>query len=197
MARHSAIDDQSGQARGVQPGDPRAGASAPRDTPDLLRVLMRGHLLRGDLPTAMTVAATLSADAPGHPDPVELLVDAALEHRRVDLARAVLGQVEQTIAAPQSAHFKARIAMTEGDFPAAKAILVTAIEDAPDQPMLRALLAEVMVAAGTAAEARAVLAHLGQPPANPPPPPDNDRDDDRGPDMTGPGDGPIPGTRTG
>jgi hypothetical protein len=45
-----------------------------------------------------------------------------------------------------------------------------AIEAHPDAAPLRTLLAEVMVASGTAADARAVLSTLGLAPVNPLPP---------------------------
>jgi predicted Zn-dependent protease len=173
MARQSAIDDQhaipaaradSGYLdRSAQPGQKR-----PTGAPDLARVLLRAHLLRGDLPTAIASARRLSAALPDRPDAVDMLVEVALDHGRAQTARQVLAVAEASIPAAQAAHIKARIAMAEGDFPTAKAILVMAIERHPDHVALRTLLTEVMVAAGTAAEARAVLAHIGQPPVNPP-----------------------------
>jgi len=175
MARHSAIDDHPGLAA-ARPGSDyleRAPSSArPREpeAPGLARVLLRAHLLRGDLPTAITAARRLSAALPDRPDAVDMLVDVALDHGRAQTARLVLAETESTIPATQAALIKARIALSEGDFATAKAILVMAIEGHPDHVALRTLLTEVMVAAGTAAEARAVLAHIGQPPVNPPVP---------------------------
>lgn len=126
---------------------------------------MRAHLLRGDIPAATRVAERLDAGQVTRPDPLDLLVEAALDLGRVQLARQILAGA--TPAPAQSAHLRARIAQSLGDFDSAKAILVMAIEQLPDAAALRTHLAEVMVAAGTAAEARAVLAHIGQPPVNP------------------------------
>ncbi len=145
MARHFATEDHQGAAAG-----PMDRVSETLDTgPDAGLLLARAQLLRGDLVAALTAARHLSEILPGRPDPVDLLVDVALEHGRVHLARTVVAQAETTAPAAQTALLKARIALSEGDFPAAKAILVTAIEAAPDVAALRALLAEVMVAAGT------------------------------------------------
>ncbi|PWK58090.1 tetratricopeptide repeat protein [Roseicyclus mahoneyensis] len=164
MARHFAPEDHQDIAAG--PVDLLSDTSDTR--PDAGLLLARAQLLRGDLAAALTASRHLSQMLPGRPDPVELLVDVALEHGRVQLARCVVAQAEPTAPAAQTALLKARIALSQGDFPAAKAILVTAVEAAPDVAALRALLAEVMVAAGTAADARAVLTHLGQPPVCPP-----------------------------
>lgn len=59
---------------------------------------------------------------------------------------------------------KAKIAMATGDSIAARAILVQAIEQAPDVSALRTLMAEVMLASGRATDVRPVLHHLGREP---------------------------------
>jgi hypothetical protein len=64
---------------------------------------------------------------------------------------------------------RARIAIHLGDFAAARAILVRGIEREPDAPALRALMTEVLIADGSAAQARAVVAHLGRPATAPGP----------------------------
>lgn len=128
---------------------------------------MRAHLLRGDIDAAMSAALQLSSLDATRPDPTDLLVDDALDQRRVHLARQAIAAVDGTVSAAQTAQLKARVALAENDHASAKAILVMAIETAPDNVPLRTLLTEVMVAAGTAAEARAVLAHIGKPPVNP------------------------------
>lgn len=56
---------------------------------------------------------------------------------------------------------KARIAHATGDAAAAHAILVAAIETAPEVRMLRILMSEIMLSAGRASDARPVLRHLG------------------------------------
>jgi len=131
------------------------------------RAAILGQLQAGDVPAALDAARHLPDM---RPDAVDTLVDIALDVARVDLARGVLATTEATIPAAQAAHIKARIAVHEGELATAKAILVVAIERHPDEVVLRRLLTEVMVAAGTAADARAVLTHIGQPPVNPPAP---------------------------
>lgn len=162
MSRHSLFTEDPGTAIGL----------ARPETPDpgVVPALSRAHLDLGrdDLPSALEMAQRLSLAQGGWPDPADMLVEDALAQAHPSAARAVLALVEPQIPAPQAAAIKARIALAEDDFAAAKAILVMAIERGPDHPGLRALLTEVMVAAGTAAEARAVLAHIGQPPVNPP-----------------------------
>ncbi|MBF9043780.1 hypothetical protein HKCCE4037_10605 [Rhodobacterales bacterium HKCCE4037] len=59
---------------------------------------------------------------------------------------------------------KARIAMASNDASAAHAILVTAIEAAPDDRALQVLMSEVMLASGRATDVRPVLSHLGKTP---------------------------------
>jgi hypothetical protein len=131
------------------------------------RTLCRAHLLRGDLPAALAVAQQVAAAQGGRADPVDLVIEDALGLGQIGTARGVLALVAPLITAPHGAQIKARIALGEEDFAAAKAILVMAIEQSPDHPGLRALLAEVMVAAGSAAEVRAVLTHIAKPPVNP------------------------------
>lgn len=184
MARRSAIETHSDTLS--KPGVEFSAAPASRDdtasarlpdTPDAHRLLLRAQMLRGDFAAALEAARHL-AEQDGVSEPVELLLDIALEHGSIRLARTVLAETEAEITALQSAMLRARIAVSERDFPAAKAILVTAIEAEPDAPPLRTLLTEVMVAAGTAADARAVLSMLGLPPVNPPTPGADDAEDD-------------------
>ena len=135
---------------------------APRDKRASVPVLRHG-----DIAAALAAAKDLPA---ARPDPVDMLVDLALADDNAQLARHVLAETEATIPEAQAARIKARIAVSEGELAAAKAILVVAIERHPGQVALRTLLTEVMVAAGTAADARAVLTHIGRPPVNPPAP---------------------------
>lgn len=136
-----------------------------------MRAITRGHLARADLRAARQTAERWSVLLAERPDPLDLLIDTALAEDRVDLARTLLTEAEASAStAPgpaQGAAARARIARASGDMHAAMAILVQAIEAHPNSSALRALLAEVMVAAGTAGDARAVLTHLGQPPVNP------------------------------
>jgi hypothetical protein len=165
MARHSAIEEPSNTASDpLGRSAPNGGAQAGRDAH---RILIRAQLLRGDIATALAAAQHLTGQKGRH-DAVDLLIDVALEHGQRQLARSVLAEAEAAIPAAQAAQLKARIAVSEGDLEAAKAILVMAIEADPDATPLRTLLAEVMVAAGTAADALAVLSTLGAAPVNPP-----------------------------
>jgi thioredoxin-like negative regulator of GroEL len=177
MARNFAVDDQSEQGpdrpastvRDKALGSAPAGKRTEADTLGPLRILVGAHLMRGELPDALRAARHLAKALPTQPDPVDLLIDISLEQGRAQLARQVLAAAEEEVGVPvaQAVHIKARIALSEGDFLGAKAVLVAAIEKAPDHPALRTLLTEVMVASGTAGDARAVLAHIGQPPVNP------------------------------
>lgn len=178
MARQFAIEEHS--ASGPEGRVRQAPEGGGAGVPDAHRVLIAAQLLRGDVATALAGARQV-ADPTGRHDAVDLLVDVALEHGRGQLARSVLAEVEATIPASHAAQLKARIAVADGDLHAAKAILVMAIEADPDAAPLRTLLAEVMVAGGTAADARAVLAVLGQAPVNPPhPDAEHDADASRG-----------------
>jgi tetratricopeptide (TPR) repeat protein len=179
MARSSAVDDHLAEAAGwhalgahERAAERAAAGLAERpDAQDLLRLLMRAQLSRGALPEARAAADRLAALSP-QASAVELLVEAALDLGQGQAARRILADTEAAQALPpaQSALLRARICRAEGDLLAAKVILVTAIETLPEAPALRTLLTEVMVAAGTAADARAVLSHLGQPPSRPAPP---------------------------
>ena len=64
---------------------------------------------------------------------------------------------------------RARIAIYLGDLAAARAILVRGIERTPEVSALRMLMTEVLIADGSAATARAVVSHLGQPATAPGP----------------------------
>lgn len=151
----------------------RAAGSAPdqaTDIPRLLQLLLRAQVLEGDLAGAMDSAARL-ARMPEQPDAMELLVNAALDTGAVQTARTAISEAEAggAIQPSRAAYHKARIALETGDLLAARAILVLALDEAPGNAALRALLTEAMVAAGTAADARAVLGHIGRPPVNPHP----------------------------
>jgi hypothetical protein len=64
---------------------------------------------------------------------------------------------------------RARIAIHLDDLAAARAILVRGIERTPEVSALRMLMTEVLIADGSAATARAVVSHLGQPATAPGP----------------------------
>jgi predicted Zn-dependent protease len=140
------------------------------DQPRLLRLMLHAQIADGDATGASDTAARL-ARLPGEPEALDIFVDAALQVGAVQSARSALSETEAAGTLPpwRLAYQKARIALETGDLLAARAILVMAIDAAPDSTALRALLAEAMVAAGTASDARAVLGHIGRPPANPPP----------------------------
>lgn len=111
--------------------------------------------------------------------PFEAALRKALKANRIADARtlvanaeAVLFAQEQADATPlevmtkaQVAAAKSRIAMATGDDAAARAILVNAIESDPNAPALKALMTEVMLAAGRATDVRPVLQHLGNRPS--------------------------------
>lgn len=158
MTRHSAIDDQSID---LVMGEAAFGPEA-HNTPALLRLALRADLMRGATEQARA-SADLLARLEGQASGLGVLIEAALALGRVQAARVALAQAEGTgeLSLGEAAMLRARIAQALGDLDAARAILVAAIEAAPDQIAPRRALAEVMVAMGTAADARAVLAHLG------------------------------------
>lgn len=158
MTRHSAIDDQSGEL--VR--DEAASVPEAKVTPALLRRALSAHLGQGATDQARA-SADLLARLEGQASGLGLLIEAALDLGRVQAARVALAQAEGSgeLSMSEAALLRARIAQGIGDLDAARAILVAAIETAPDQIAPRRALAEVMVAMGTAADARAVLAHLG------------------------------------
>jgi predicted Zn-dependent protease len=173
---------QTGETHGIAEEPPTA---APGDSvlarlralpPDaeertaLLRRRIGERLAAGDRAGATEAAERLSR-LPGQPEAPDLVIETALEMDDLAVARDALAEAEASgrLSPSRTACLKARIALETGDHAAAKAILVTAIDRAPDLPQLRSLLAEVMVAGGTAAEARAVLNNLGRSPVNPPP----------------------------
>lgn len=98
--------------------------------------LVRTALESGDIQTSRTLVAAAEA---------ELLSDNSGRIGRSDIAMA-----------------KARIAVADGDFSAAHAILVMAIERDSNHAHLRTLLSEVMLASGRATDVRPVLQHIGQ-----------------------------------
>jgi hypothetical protein len=157
-------DMGGGQAEADLPEGPR------HDRATALRQILRDQLTAGDTSGA-AVSSEALARLPDQPEAVDLLFDAALEIGAIQTARCTVSEAEASGRLPpwRAAYFKARIALETGDLVAARAILVMAIDAAPENPALRALLAEAMVAAGTAADARAVLGHIGRPPVNPRP----------------------------
>ncbi len=132
------------------------------------------HSAQGDT-AAITADAPVPIIArPEGPDPtLDRLVAAALDLGQVQQARRLVaeGEAKGDLSPGAAALFKARIAAATGDFCAAQAILIAAIEAQPDHAAPRRALAEVMLAKGTAADARSVLAHLG------PAPPESARPD--------------------
>jgi Tfp pilus assembly protein PilF len=157
MARQSAFDEQITRAEGQ--AEPQLEAQAP----EMLQIAMRAHLARGALAPARA-AADRFAPHVGQASGLALLVDAALEMGHIQLARRALADTDAKAAPAEAALIRARNAQAQGDLAAARAILIAAIEAMPDQIAPRRALAEVMVATGNAADARAVLAHLGAPP---------------------------------
>jgi len=135
----------------------------------MIHLLLRAHLMRGALEEARA-AADLLEQLEGQVGSLGLLIEAALDLGRVQLARVALAEAEGRgrVAPGEAALIRARIAAESGDLPAARAILISAIEATPDLIAPRRALAEVMVAMGTAADARAVLAHLGGATERPP-----------------------------
>ena len=163
------------EARRPRPGEGtlarvRAALADAPDHPSLLRLMLRALITEGQIDAATETAERMSR-LPGQSDPLDLFTEAALETGSIKAARTVLSEAEAegTLPPARSALLKARIALATGDLLAAQAILVLAIDTCPDNAALRALLAEVMVAAGTAADARVVLGHMGRAPVNPPP----------------------------
>ena len=156
MAQQSAFDDQAKLSGAAATPHAQAYKAA------MLQVVMRAHLLRGALDNARA-AADLLAQLAGQPKGLFVLFEAALDLDQVQLARTILSEAEGKgrVTAHETALMRARIAQTQGDMAAAKAILVSAIEATPDEVAPRRALAEVMVAIGTAADTRTVLNHLG------------------------------------
>lgn len=121
--------------------------------------------------------ATVSAPTPILPDApaklddlaLERLVSAALSQDHLGEARSLIAQAmsDGAASAAMLALCRAKIAMTARDFDAARSILVVAIEETPDVTALRSQLAEVLVAGGQAATARATIAVLGAAPVIP------------------------------
>lgn len=159
MTRHSAIDEQSTGMIMAEAAYPAEG----RDRPAMLRLVLRAHLVRGAMEEAAACADLLARLDGEQGSGLGLLIEAALDLGRVQAARVALAEAEGKgrVAKGEAAILRARIAQALGDLDAARAILVAAIEAMPDQTAPRRALAEVMVAMGTAADARAVLAHLG------------------------------------
>jgi Tfp pilus assembly protein PilF len=107
--------------------------------------------------TAATLDAVISA---------RLAVEDGVAAARDDVAAAVRAKTCPSWALEIA---RTRIAIHLGDFSAARAILVRGIEREPDVPALRALITEVLIADGSAAQARTVVRHLGQPATAPGP----------------------------
>ncbi len=134
------------------PNPPRASAGTPYDAKeskpmksttefdaDLLEALRNN-----ELSTARCMVADAEAVLAAHD------LSAETEALRTALSRSHL------------AGARARIAMSAGDYVAARAILVQAIERWPDVTLLRAMMTEVMLASGRAKDVRPVLTHLGR-----------------------------------
>ncbi len=103
----------------------------------------------------------------------EARLHAALDHGDIRAARQLVAETEAettpgAVAPSTIAAAKAHIAVADGDMPAARAILVVAIEAAPEVSYLRTLLTEVMLASGRATDVRPVLTHLGRAPSGGP-----------------------------
>lgn len=163
MTRQFVIDDKGGHLE--QPTPTPAGP----DTPAMVHLLLRAHLMRGALDEARA-SADLLERLEGQGGGISLLIEAALDLGRVQLARLALAEAEGKGRMPpgEVPLMRARIAHASGDLVAARAILVAAIEAMPDQIAPRRALTEVMVAMGTAADARSVLSHLGAAADSPP-----------------------------
>ncbi|WP_284262169.1 tetratricopeptide repeat protein [Roseicyclus amphidinii] len=177
MTRDRAIGEGSGMdagaasARGRERAQVQGGAQGGQ--PDLARsplARLRAQVAEGD-PGGTADSGAAPAPTPDHPEALDLIVEAALAAGAIQAARAAVAEAEAEGRLPpwRVACHKARIALATGDLLAARAILVLALDAAPGNAALRALLAEAMVAAGHAADARAVLGHIGSPPVNPPP----------------------------
>ena len=99
----------------------------------------------------------------------------AISEGNIRLARDLLAAEEQRVseiglantdhAHAQIAAGKARIALATQDGAAAHAILLSAIEAAPENRSLRVLMSEVMLSNGRATDVRPVLSHIGRDPA--------------------------------
>jgi hypothetical protein len=168
--------ERPGMAAVLSEGDLRLAAQLSRrgldqspDDPGLLRLLLLTQLALRDMETAQETADRLSQAALTVAS-LEALISARLAAERVacarDLvARAIVEGLEP--AAVEAA--RARIALHLGDMPAARAILVRGIERTPGATGLKALMAEVLMAGGSAAHARDIIGRLGLPPTAPGP----------------------------
>jgi predicted Zn-dependent protease len=169
------VDEAADRPAGQRPGRTlervRAGLARAPDRLDLLQLMLRAQVELGDRAGARETAARIAGQQ-GQPDSLETMIDAALATGAIQTARDMLSNAETDGALPawRAGCLKARIALETGDHLAAKAILVMALERGPDHPALRTMLTEVMVAAGTASDARAVLHHAGRAPTVPEPP---------------------------
>jgi uncharacterized protein HemY len=141
------------------------------DPADILRALLSTQLGLRDLAGAQETADRLAATG-WTAATLDAVVAARLavsggEHAaRNDVAAAVRSGTCPDWALEIA---RARIAIHLADLAAARAILVRGIERDPQVPALRALMTEVLIADGSAAQARAVVSHLGQPPTAPGP----------------------------
>jgi thioredoxin-like negative regulator of GroEL len=141
------------------------------DNPDVLRTLLLAQLGLRDVAGARATADRLtetgwSAATLDAVISARLAAEGAVAAARDDVAAAVRAQTCPPWALEAA---RARIAIHVGDYSAARAILVRGIEREPEVSALRALMTEVLLADGSAAQARAVIAHLGQPPTAPGP----------------------------
>jgi predicted Zn-dependent protease len=167
----------AGITTGLSDGDLRLAASLslqgldkrPGD-PGLLRLLLLTQLGLRDVGTAQGTADRLSEE-PLTSASLDALIPAYLAAGRIARARDLVARAAQEgFAEPWALEAaRARIAMHQDDLPAARAILVRGLEREPGAPALRSLMTEVLMADGGAAQARDVIARLGQPPTAPGP----------------------------
>ena len=148
----------------------RQGLDRTPDDPHLLRLLLLAQLGLRDVAGAQDTADRLEGGAMS-PETLDAVISARLSAGRLAQARDIVACAARSGDMPAWAleSARARLAMQTDDLPAARAILVRGIEREPEAPWLRSLLAEVMLADGSAADARQVIGRLGQPPSAPGP----------------------------
>lgn len=177
MAQYAAFQDmdcnrghslEADRAIGIRRDAKARLAEHPCD-PEILLRLLHAELALRDKDAARASADALAQIDPISADALDAVATCYLLQEDYRAARTVVATAEEQGHLPKSAiaRVKARIAGASGDLEAATAILVMAIEAEPDNPPLRTLLAEVLMAGGSASHARDVLMRLGQPPAHP------------------------------
>jgi hypothetical protein len=165
-----------GAAAGFSEGDlrlaaqlSRAGLDQSPGDPHLLRLLLVMQLALRDIATAQETADRL-VEAALTSASFEVLISARLADGRVAYARDLVARAVSEGLEPAAIEAaRARIALHQGDITAARAILVRGIERTPGSTGLKALMAEVLMADGSAAHAREVIGRLGLPPTAPGP----------------------------